>query len=173
MRHTVSPLLGRLLWPLSVRRLFSPAPTTQAFEERYPFWMSLRPSQLRASAAESARMIPPALSLLQHHRMTQVPTVVIAWAGARLVNTRLRSSLLAGRLNGAGCVSWKAPGTWCITARRIRSWQRCIKPRNWTGLNRNRSSAPKPPVRERQRRLMHEQPPVRLMHEQPPAPADA
>lgn len=99
MRHTVSPLLGRLLWPLSMRRLFSPAPTAQAFQEGYPVWMSLRPSQLRASAAESARMIPSAWSLRRHHRTMQVPTVVIAGAGDRLVNTRWHSSLLAGRLS--------------------------------------------------------------------------
>lgn len=99
MRHTVSPLIGRLLWPPMLRRVFSPAPTSPAFKTGYPVGMSLRPSQLRASAAESARMIPAALSLRRHHATMQVPTVVVAGAGDLLVNARWSSSALAGRLS--------------------------------------------------------------------------
>jgi pimeloyl-ACP methyl ester carboxylesterase len=98
MRHTVSPLLGRALWPLVIRRMFAPAAPTEAFQQRYPIWMSLRPSQLKASAAESARMIPAALSLRRHHRDMRVPTVVIAGASDRLLMTRWNSSRLVERL---------------------------------------------------------------------------
>jgi pimeloyl-ACP methyl ester carboxylesterase len=98
MRHTISPLLGRLLWPLMVRRMFAPAATTQAFKQRYPVWMSLRPSQLQASAAETAWMIPSTLALRRHHRDMTVPTVVIAGASDRLLSTRWNSVRLNERL---------------------------------------------------------------------------
>jgi pimeloyl-ACP methyl ester carboxylesterase len=98
LRHTLSPLLGRLLWPLSVRRMFSPAETTAAFRERYPVWMSLRPSQLRASGAETARMIPSAISLRRRHHELQVPTVIVAGADDRLLSTRWNSVKLNDRL---------------------------------------------------------------------------
>jgi hypothetical protein len=71
MRHTVSPLLARALWPLSTRRWFAPATVSEAFRQRYPTWMSLRPSQLAASAQGSAAMVPAAAA-------TRRP----AWCGA-------------------------------------------------------------------------------------------
>jgi pimeloyl-ACP methyl ester carboxylesterase len=98
MRHTISPLLGRFLWPLMSRRLFAPASPTLAFKQRYPVWMSLRPSQLLASAVESARMIPAAISLRRYHSEMSVPTVVIAGASDRLLMTRWNSSRLSERL---------------------------------------------------------------------------
>jgi pimeloyl-ACP methyl ester carboxylesterase len=81
MRHTVSPLLGRLIWPLVSRKLFLPAAVTPAFAERFPAWMSLRPSQLRAAAAESARMMPNAIRLGRQLHTLSVPTVIVAGAG--------------------------------------------------------------------------------------------
>ena len=98
MRHTISPLLGRAIWPLMVRRMFAPAAPTSAFQQRYPVWMSLRPSQLKASAAESARMIPAAFSLRRHHADMRVPTVVIAGANDKVLVTRWNSSRLVERL---------------------------------------------------------------------------
>lgn len=59
LRYAVSPLLGRLLWPLLVKQVFGPAPVPPAFRA-FPREMAVRPSQLRASAAESALMIPQA-----------------------------------------------------------------------------------------------------------------
>jgi pimeloyl-ACP methyl ester carboxylesterase len=98
LRHTVSPLLGRLLWPVVLRRMFAPAATPASFKQRYPVWMSLRPSQLRASAAESARMIPMTVSLQKDQRRLAVPAVIVAGASDRLVDTRWSSSRLSERL---------------------------------------------------------------------------
>jgi pimeloyl-ACP methyl ester carboxylesterase len=98
MRHTVSPLLGRLTWPLFLRRLFAPSDTSPAFKAQFPVWMSLRPSQLRASAAESALMIPGALSLLRQHSRLRVPAVVMAGDSDRLLSTRWHSERLHERL---------------------------------------------------------------------------
>jgi pimeloyl-ACP methyl ester carboxylesterase len=61
LSHTISPLLSRLTWPLVLRRLFGPSSVPVKFNN-FPKEMAFRPSQIRASAAETALMIPqPAL----------------------------------------------------------------------------------------------------------------
>lgn len=86
LRHTLSPLISRLLWPAMTRHLFAPAPVTRAFRQRFPTWLALRPSQLRASAAESALLIPAAFSLRPHYPELEVPAVVMAGAADRHVD---------------------------------------------------------------------------------------
>ena len=97
-RHTVAPLLGRLLWPLAMRRLFGPGPTPAAFRERYPVAMSLRPSQLRASAAESAMLLPATAALRRSYGELDVPAVLVAGADDRMSSTRWQSGRLHHRL---------------------------------------------------------------------------
>jgi pimeloyl-ACP methyl ester carboxylesterase len=83
MRHTVSPLLGRLLWSPSRKAMFSPAQPSPRFYD-YPVWMSLRPSQLRASAEDAALMVPAASSLSAHYRELEMPVLVVAGDGDRI-----------------------------------------------------------------------------------------
>jgi pimeloyl-ACP methyl ester carboxylesterase len=49
MRHTVSPLLARLMLPRAFRKMFEPAPVPEYFERLFPKELMLRPIQLRAS----------------------------------------------------------------------------------------------------------------------------
>ena len=101
LRHTVSPLLARLLWPAMVRRIFAPAPTAPAFAERYPVWMSLRPGALRASAAEAAMMIPQAARLLREQAALRVPVAIVAGSKDRLLSTAWHSTRLHRRVPGS------------------------------------------------------------------------
>lgn len=78
MRHTVSPLLSRLLWPAFMKRMFWPREVTEPFRSDYPVWMSLRPSQLKASASEAALMIPSAMRLKERYAEVATPTVIVA-----------------------------------------------------------------------------------------------
>lgn len=87
MRNTVSPLLGRLLWPLMVRRIFSPAKTTEAFRNDYPVWMSLRPGAMQAAASEAALGMPAALKLQDHYHELKVPLVIAAGRNDRFLVT--------------------------------------------------------------------------------------
>lgn len=98
LRHTVSPVLSRMLWPLMLRRLFGPAPVPERFRREYPVWMGLRPSQLQASAAESAMMQFQALKLRRQEHELSVPTVLIAGQQDRLVRTRWQAERLHQRL---------------------------------------------------------------------------
>jgi pimeloyl-ACP methyl ester carboxylesterase len=99
--HTIAPLLARVLWRPMARRMFAPAGVTEAFE-RYPAWMSARPSQLQAAAAESASLIPTVLALRRRYAELKVPVVIVAGAGDRHVNTRWHS----GRLHRLLDFSW-------------------------------------------------------------------
>ena len=56
LSHTISPILGRLLWPLLLRKIFGPNPVPKKFAG-FPEEMAMRPSQIRAAAAETALMI--------------------------------------------------------------------------------------------------------------------
>ena len=97
MRHTVSPLLSRLLWPLLLRRQFNPAPVPRYFE-LFPTWMALRPSQLRAAAEDAATLIPATTRLQRWYRALEVPAVIVAGAQDRYVYPARHSMELARRV---------------------------------------------------------------------------
>jgi pimeloyl-ACP methyl ester carboxylesterase len=94
MRYTVSPVLGRMLWPAMVRKLFSPAPTTDRFKNEYPVWMGLRPSQIRAAAAEAGLMIPAAAKLEKRYRELTMPVTIMAGTGDKQALFALHSEKL-------------------------------------------------------------------------------
>lgn len=100
MRHTVSPLIARLLWHEIVRKLFAPNPISASFQ-RFPVWMALRPSQIRAAAEESALMIPAAARLSARYARLDVPTLILAGGGDRIVDTARQSVALAREVAGA------------------------------------------------------------------------
>ena len=99
LRHTVSPLLGRALWPAFMRRLFGPGPVPRRFL-RFPKWMSLRPSQLRVEAAESALMVPAAATLSRHYGEVRTPAFILAGAEDRYVSAKQSMRVARALPNG-------------------------------------------------------------------------
>ena len=93
LAHTVAPLVERAMWWPIARRIFAPAPVSQGFR-RFPKWMALRPSQLQADAAESAKLLPSVAALRRRYATLQVPAVLMAGAGDRYVSTRWHSCRL-------------------------------------------------------------------------------
>ena len=91
--HTLSPILGRLLWPLLMRKIFGPSPVPKKFS-RFPKEMALRPSQVRASAAESALMIPGAFARSKDYAHLNMPVAIIAGDDDKLVNLDKQSARL-------------------------------------------------------------------------------
>ena len=85
MRYTVSPPIARLLWPTMIRKLFSPAPVAATFAG-VPSEMAIRPSQLRASAAESALMIPDAMAAQGRYGELKMPVAIIGGTGDKIVD---------------------------------------------------------------------------------------
>jgi pimeloyl-ACP methyl ester carboxylesterase len=107
MRYTLSPLVGRLIWPLMLKRIFSPAPVPEHFRD-FPVWMGLRPSQLRASAVETALMIPTAMALTARYRELKMPVMIMDGADDRHLDAHLHSGGLHRELPGSEL--WLVPG---------------------------------------------------------------
>jgi pimeloyl-ACP methyl ester carboxylesterase len=95
LSHTVSPLVSRALWPLMMAKVFGPRRVPAKFSA-FPREMALRPSQIRASAAESALMIPDAFQLRSKYADLNMPVVIIAGEEDRLVDIDTQSARLHG-----------------------------------------------------------------------------
>lgn len=85
LRHTLAPLLGWLLAPAVVRKLFAPRAVPAAFTAGFPISLALRPGQLRATAEESGLMIPAARRLAARYGELACPVTVFGAADDRLV----------------------------------------------------------------------------------------
>lgn len=85
MRFTVTPLFGRLMWPLNVKAMFAPAKVAERFRQ-LPVWMMLRPKQVRASAAEAALMVPAAMKLSKRYGELKVPVTIFAGTQDKIID---------------------------------------------------------------------------------------
>jgi pimeloyl-ACP methyl ester carboxylesterase len=92
MSHTVAPLLSRLMWPFLLRKIFGPSPVPKKFQG-FPKEMAVRPSQIRASAAESALMIPSARALREEYGRLQMPVAIVAGAEDRFIESEQSAHL--------------------------------------------------------------------------------
>jgi pimeloyl-ACP methyl ester carboxylesterase len=93
LRYTLSPIVSRLMWPLLLRKLFGPAQIPERFGT-FPKEMTFRPSQIRASAAESALMIPDAMAARGRYAELKMPVAIVAGQDDRLVDTDRQSARL-------------------------------------------------------------------------------
>jgi len=101
LRYTASPLLGAALRPGMEKQMFAPAPVSRGWRTEFPFEMSLRPSQIRAAAADAALMIPAAAALAEQLPDLRLPVTIIAGTGDKIVDHRAQSSRLAGDMAGS------------------------------------------------------------------------
>jgi pimeloyl-ACP methyl ester carboxylesterase len=91
--HTLSPIVSRVMWPLLMAKIFGPGSVPRKFEG-FPKEMALRPSQIRASAAESALMIPDAFHYRDEYTNLKMPVVIVAGDEDRLVDIDAQSTRL-------------------------------------------------------------------------------
>jgi len=91
--HTLAPIISRLMWPVLMAKIFGPQPAPGKFEA-FPKEMAVRPSQIRASAAESGLMIPDAFRFRNEYGNLKMPVVIIAGDQDRLVDIDTQSSRL-------------------------------------------------------------------------------
>lgn len=91
--HTVSPILARMMWPALMRKIFQPSIVPRKFAG-FPKELALRPSQLRASAAESGLLTPAAFALHKDYAVLTMPVAIVAGADDRLVDTEKQSARL-------------------------------------------------------------------------------
>jgi pimeloyl-ACP methyl ester carboxylesterase len=93
MAHTLSPIIARLIWPAMMRKIFGPAPIPGKFGA-FSKEMAVRPSQLRASAAEAALMIPAAFASRSEYQNVKVPVIIMAGDDDRFIDTDRQSAAL-------------------------------------------------------------------------------
>jgi pimeloyl-ACP methyl ester carboxylesterase len=91
IRYTISPLLGRMMWPGLLRIMFGPPAVPEQFRP-FPVWMALRPKQLRASAAESGLMLPAVFALRHRYNELTLPVTIMAGADDRFVSATRHSA---------------------------------------------------------------------------------
>lgn len=100
LSHTVSPLLGRLMWPLAIKRAFAPSSVPDSFRRMSP-WMALRPTQLRAEAEETAMMIPSAAMLHAHYPELRMPVAIVAGDADAIASAQHNSVRLQRDIDGS------------------------------------------------------------------------
>jgi len=83
--YTVSPIITRLMWPATLRKLFGPRSVPGKFAS-FPVEMAVRPSQIRATAAEAALMVPAAFAASKTYSKLEMPAIIVAGEGDRLVD---------------------------------------------------------------------------------------
>jgi pimeloyl-ACP methyl ester carboxylesterase len=100
MRRTLSPLVGRALWPIWLKLIFAPD-RVPAYFSRFPAWMTLRPETLRAVAEESVYTLPATLRLAPRLPSLTLPIALVAGAGDRYVSAGRHSGRLKTLLPSA------------------------------------------------------------------------
>ena len=103
MRYTVSPIIGRLLWPAWLRVIFAPAPVPRRFKP-FPAWMALRPSQLRAVGEDAALLLPAVAAMKAAYSRVRVPTVLVAGADDRYISVDSQTRRLHREIGGSELV---------------------------------------------------------------------
>jgi pimeloyl-ACP methyl ester carboxylesterase len=94
IRYTIAPLLGLIMFPRVIQKSFAPCPVTEPFETRFPSAMALRPSQIRATAADAALMIPVAAAMLGRYGELKMPVIIMAGAADEIVSLEPQSGQL-------------------------------------------------------------------------------
>jgi len=97
MAHTVSPLSGAAFGPAAVKASFAPAPISDKFAD-FPVALTLRPSQVRATAADTALMVPAAVQLSRRYAELGMPVVAMAGAGDLITHVGKHAERLVGDL---------------------------------------------------------------------------
>jgi pimeloyl-ACP methyl ester carboxylesterase len=93
LSYTVSPLVSRMIWPLLLKVIFGPESVPTKFG-RFPKAMAVRPSQIHASAEESALMIPNARAASGEYKNLKMPVIIVAGVDDRLIDTDKQSGRL-------------------------------------------------------------------------------
>jgi len=94
---TIAPIVSRLMWSAMLGKMFGPRSVPEKFAG-FPKEMAFRPSQIRASAAETALMIPNALASAKTYDELAMPVIIIAGEDDRLIDIDEQSERLHGEI---------------------------------------------------------------------------
>jgi pimeloyl-ACP methyl ester carboxylesterase len=72
-RYTIAPIVSWPIIPGTLRKLFAPRSVPEEFTENFPVSLAVRPNQLRATAEDSAFLIPAAAGFQSHYSNLRCP----------------------------------------------------------------------------------------------------
>ena len=99
--YTVAPLMGEVMAPRMIKKMFSPQDVPQRFEREFPVGLMVRPSQIRASAKDAAHMIPDALAMSDRYGELDCPIAVLSGDADEVVDYREQALRLHGAVPGS------------------------------------------------------------------------
>jgi pimeloyl-ACP methyl ester carboxylesterase len=100
LSYTVAPLIGELIAPGMIDKMFSPQGVSPQFARDFPTAMALRPSQVKAFAEDTAHMIAAVDRLSARYRSLFPPTAVLAGDADKIVSYR-QAQRLHGEVAGS------------------------------------------------------------------------
>jgi pimeloyl-ACP methyl ester carboxylesterase len=98
INHTLQPLLAEALQKPVNRKIFGPAPTPERWRRDFSWAMALRPTRMRAGAADAIHILPAARRLAPRLRDIKLPVAIVAGSGDRMVNPARHSERLHSEL---------------------------------------------------------------------------
>ncbi len=103
-------LLGAALKDGMEKQIFAPAPVSSGWMVIFPFEMTLRPSRIRAAAADAAVMVPAAASMAPRLPELKMPVTVIAGSGDMVVPPSEQSERLSRELRRSRLIMVEGAG---------------------------------------------------------------
>jgi pimeloyl-ACP methyl ester carboxylesterase len=97
---TVAPLTGLAIAPGAVKASFAPAPVSEKFAA-FPMAMTLRPSQVRATAADTGMMTPAGIVLSARYGELALPVIIMAGEGDLITHIDKHAQRLAEDVAGS------------------------------------------------------------------------
>jgi pimeloyl-ACP methyl ester carboxylesterase len=102
LTRTTMPLMAEALQPATNRGIFGPAETPDRWRREFSWAMALRPTRMRAGAADAVHLVPAAARLARRYPELKMPVAILAGRGDRVVKAsqaeRLHRALPHSRL---------------------------------------------------------------------------
>ena len=99
--YTVAPLMGEVMAPRMIAKMFAPQDVPERFEREFPVGLMVRPSQISASAKDAAHMIPDALAMSDRYGELDCPIAVLSGDADEVVDFREQTLRLQGAIPGS------------------------------------------------------------------------
>jgi pimeloyl-ACP methyl ester carboxylesterase len=99
--YTVAPLIGEIMGPPMIKKMFAPQPVSPRFEREFPLALTLRPSQIKAFSEDTSHMITAAGQLSPRYGTLRLPTVIMGGDADRIVDIGRQAKRLHGAIPGS------------------------------------------------------------------------
>jgi len=99
--YTVAPLMGEVMAPRMVAKMFSPQAVPAQFDREFPFGLMLRPSQIRASSKDATHMILDASRMAARYPELSCPVAILAGDADVVVDLKAQAQKLHAAVPGS------------------------------------------------------------------------